>query len=186
MTELLCNPGRSHLLVVDIQEKLAVAMDEAERTQVYYNAGRLARAAGMLNIPVTVTEQYPQGIGHTAGQVLEQLPETARVLDKTSFSCCGDPGIMDALKSARRPQVIVCGMEAHVCVLQTALRLTQEGFQVFVVEDGICSRAPRNRDNALTRMARAGVLVTNAESVMFEWLGECTHPRFKDLLKLIR
>lgn len=186
MMDLLCDRDRSHLLVVDIQEKLAVAMDEAERAQVYRNAGRLAQAAGILNIPVTVTEQYPQGIGHTAHAVLEQAPQAARVLDKTTFSCCGAPGIMDALKSARRPQVILCGMEAHVCVLQTALGLTQEGFQVFVVEDGICSRSPRNRDNALARMAQAGVTVTNAESVMFEWLGECTHPRFKDLLKLIR
>ncbi|MCG5513389.1 hydrolase [Ectothiorhodospira shaposhnikovii] len=182
----LCSAGHSQLLVVDIQAKLAVAMDADTRREVYRRAGSLAQGAGVLGIPVTVTEQYPQGIGHTAGEIQGMLPEAVRVLEKTTFSCCRDEGIMGAVKRAERPQVVVCGMESHVCVLQTALLLVEAGFQVFVVEDAVCSRDPRNKANALARMARAGVIITNFESVLFEWLADSRHPKFKEILNLIR
>ncbi|MFP4079228.1 MAG: isochorismatase family protein [Ectothiorhodospira sp.] len=185
-TDLTCSAHRSQLLVVDIQERLASAMSEADRARVGRCAGGLARAAGALEIPITVTEQYPRGIGTTAPEVKAQLPDPARILEKTTFSCCGDERIMAALTQALRPQIVLCGMEAHVCILQTALGLLHAGFRVFVVEDGVCSRDAEHRRNALERMARAGITVTNYESVIFEWLGNSRHPRFRDLLPLVR
>ncbi|MCG5534573.1 isochorismatase family protein [Ectothiorhodospira mobilis] len=182
----VCDTRHGQLLVVDIQERLASAMAEADRARVCRTAAGLARAAATLEIPVTVTEQYPQGIGATEAAVKAALPDTARLLEKTAFSCCGEAPIMERLQGLARPQVVLCGMEAHVCILQTALGLLQAGFAVFVVQDGVCSRDAEHRRNALERMARAGIIVSNYESVLFEWLGDSRHPRFRDLLPLVR
>ncbi|MBK1692924.1 hydrolase [Ectothiorhodospira mobilis] len=182
----VCNARRGQLLVVDIQERLASAMAEADRARVCRTAAGLVQAATALEIPITVTEQYPQGIGPTAAAVKAPLPEAAQILEKTAFSCCGEAPIMERVQDLARPQVILCGMEAHVCILQTALGLLQAGFAVFVVQDGVCSRDAEHRRNALERMAAAGAIVTNYESVIFEWLGDSRHPRFRDLLPLVR
>lgn len=184
--DLLCRAPHSQLLVVDIQERLASAMGEADRARVCRTAAGLVQAAATLGIPVTVTEQYPQGIGPTEAAVKAPLPDTARLLEKTTFSCCGDARIMDHLQGLQRPQVVLCGMETHVCILQTALGLLQADFEVFVVQDGVCSRDAEHRRNALERLARAGIIVSNYESVLFEWLGDSRHPRFRDLLPLVR
>lgn len=173
-------------MVVDIQEKLAAAMPEDERERVYRSCSRLIQAAGILDIPVMVTEQYPQGIGATAPEISTHLPAGSPILDKTSFSCCGDAGIMKAVEKAGRSQIIICGMESHVCVLQTALLLDRAGFQVFVVEDGVCSRQVSHKNNALQRMRQAGLTMSNFESVIFEWLGNSRHPDFRSILSLVR
>jgi len=182
----LCHAAHGQLLIVDVQERLAGAMDATAREGVVRAAGRLAQAAGQLEIPVLVSEQYPRGLGPTVAPLAAQLPASARVLDKTSFSCCGDSGLLDALKSARRPQVVVCGMETHVCVLQTALDLLGAGFTPFVVEDAVCSRDPAHKANALHRLRQAGAVVTNHESVIFEWLRDARHSQFKALSALIK
>lgn len=182
----LCHAARSQLLIVDMQDRLAAAMEADARASSLHAAGILAHAAGQLDIPVTVSEQYPSGLGSTADILRDQLAGNARVLPKTAFSCCGDTAILDTLKGAHRQQVVVCGMETHVCVLQTALDLLWAGFQPFVVEDAVCSRNPANKANGLHRLRQAGVIVTNCESVLFEWLRDARHSRFKGLTELIK
>lgn len=181
----LCMREHSILLIVDIQERLAAAMVEDAREMVFRGAGILSQAAAHLEIPTFLTEQYPKGLGPTHEAVRRHL-SGARRLEKTTFSCCGAAGFQETLLATGRRQVVLAGMEAHVCVLQTALDLDSEGFQVFVVEDGVCSRDARNARNALSRLRHEGVTVTNTESVVFEWLRDSSHPRFKEISALVR
>jgi hypothetical protein len=141
--------------------------------------GILLEAAALLEIPVLVTEQYPKGLGPTVADVAAKVPRDAVRIEKTAFSGC-------AVLPLNRPQVVVVGMEAHVCVLQTALELAASGSEVFVVADAVCSRAESNYANALARLASAGVIVTNTESVLFEWLRDAAHEQFRAISKLVR
>lgn len=179
----LCDPRDSQLVVIDIQERLSAAMDEKVRAQVVRNTGILLEAAGRLEIPVTITEQYPKGLGTTVSELAGQLPEESSRLEKTCFSGCA-AGDFEASLSHR--QVVLTGMESHVCVLQTALELHALGRQVFVVEDALCSRRKASHKNALSRMRQAGVVVSNTESVIFEWLRDAQHEQFKALSRLIK
>lgn len=183
---LLTCTEESQLVVVDVQGRLASAMPEQERERVLRQAGILAQAAGRLNIPVLATEQYPKGLGPTAPPVAEALPPATPLFEKTCFSCGGAEGFLNALASGDRKQVVLAGMESHVCVLQTALELQGQGFQVFVVEDAVCSRSASNHRNALERMRQAGIIVTNTESVLFEWLRDAGHEHFKAVSALIK
>ena len=173
----LVRAADSALVVIDVQERLASAMPSREA--VVRAAGILLEAAARLDIPVWLTEQYPKGLGSTVAELAAKLPEGAARIEKTSFSACASlpPG---------RPQVVIAGMEAHVCVLQTALELAAAGREVFVAADAVCSRAAGNYENALARMERAGVIVTNTESVVFEWLRDATNEHFRPISKLIR
>ncbi|MCU0935628.1 MAG: hydrolase [Gammaproteobacteria bacterium] len=182
----LCHAGSSQLVVVDVQERLAAAMPAEDRARVLRNLGILLEAARLLDVPVLATEQYPRGLGPSEPEVASRLPAGAAVLEKTSFSCCGADGFAACLGATPRPQVVLGGMEAHVCVLQTAFELRDQGFQVFVVEDAVCSRAPDNHANALARLRQAGVLVPSTESVVFEWLGNARHPQFKAISALLK
>jgi nicotinamidase-related amidase len=175
----------SQLVIIDIQARLAAAMAEPERARVIRNTSLLARAAGLLSVPVIATEQYPRGLGPTDPVVAAALPERTPLLDKTCFACSGEETFRLALLAAERPQAVLAGMEAHVCVLQTALQL-QEEYQVFVVEDAVCSRDPAHHRNAMERLRFAGVTVTNTESVLFEWLRDAAHAQFKAVSALIK
>jgi nicotinamidase-related amidase len=185
-TPLLCSAETSQLLIVDLQIRLLAAMAEPERAAMVKNAEILLQAVQDLEIPVTYTEQYPKGLGPTVPALVERMPALSRLLEKTTFSCCAADGFLKNIKALGRPQVVLIGQEAHVCVLQTALELSAEGLQVFVVEDGICSRSLAHKQNALARMREAGVIVTNLESLLFEWLRDATHPQFKAISDLIR
>ena len=173
----LARAADSVLVLIDIQERLASAM--AAREEVVRAAGLLLEAAARLRIPVFVSEQYPKGLGSTVAELAARLPEDATRIEKTCFSAC------DAL-TLPRPQAVLAGMEAHVCVLQTAMELSAAGRDVFVVGDAVCSRAEANYRNALDRLQRAGVIVTNTESVIFEWLRDAGNEHFRALSKLIR
>jgi nicotinamidase-related amidase len=173
----LARAADSSLVVIDIQERLAAVMPA--RDAVVRATGVLLEAAARLDIPVFVTEQYPKALGPTVADLAAKLPASATRLEKTSFSACA------ALPLAR-PQVVLAGMEAHVCVLQTALELAACGREVFVVADAVCSRADANRENAFDRLRAAGVTLTNTESVLFEWLRDSSHEHFRALSKLIR
>jgi nicotinamidase-related amidase len=183
---LLCRADDSQLVVVDVQERLAGAMPPEDLEAVVGNLRILLTAAGRLGLPVTLTEQYPKGLGPTLAGVTEALPAGAKSVEKTAFSCCRAEGFDDALAAARRPRVILAGMEAHVCVLQTAMDLRSRGHGVCVVEDAVCSRHPRNRANAIARLRQAGVWMVSTESVVFEWLQDASNPHFKSLSRLIR
>ncbi|MFP4561282.1 MAG: isochorismatase family protein [Thiohalorhabdus sp.] len=182
----LARAEQSVLAIVDIQEKLAPAMSPAARREVLAGVEVLLRAAEELEVPVLATEQYPKGLGHTLPDVSDHLPRSAQVVPKDSFSCCGASDFTAALEAAGRPQVVIVGMEAHVCVLQTALELREAGYAPFVVEDAVCSRRDDHKANALHRLRANGVQVANVESVLFEWLQQAGTDSFRRLARLIR
>lgn len=183
---MLARATDSVLVIVDLQERLAAAMVQAARTSVIRNVRILLDAATRLGIPVLVTEQYPKGLGPTAAEVVEILPGGTPRLEKTCFSCAGTESFSTALEASGRTQVILAGMEAHVCVLQSALELRAVRQGVFVVEDACCSRNQEHHANAMHRLRAAGVMVTNTESVVFEWLRDARHEHFKAISARLR
>jgi len=182
----LARADESALVIVDIQEKLAPAMPPDARREVLATVRTLLTAASELAVPVVATEQYPKGLGATVADVGDYLPRDAATVPKDSFSCCGEQGFSDALAGIGRSQVVIVGMEAHVCVTQTAVELAEAGYTPFVVEDGVCSRREAHKANALHRLRATGVTVSNVESVLFEWLQRAGTDEFRKLAKLIR
>ncbi len=174
---------RSLLLAVDMQAGLARAVDEAE-TRIQ-RLGLLLRAAAVVEVPVILSEQYPKGLGPTDPRLLP-LPEGAMVLPKLAFSCWREPGLRAALEQAGRRQIVVAGMETHVCVLQTALDLQEAGFEVHLAADAAGSRREEDRSMALARLRERGVSIVTAEMVVFEWLERAEGPAFKALIPAIK
>lgn len=183
----LCQGDKSQLIIIDVQERLAVSMPKADLDVVTANIIRLIRAATILGIPITITEQYPSGLGPTMGAITAALPPDVKPMEKTCFSTCTADGFEEQLRrNPERKQVVLAGIEAHICVLQTASGLQHWGHQVFVVGDAICSRTPRNRDNGIARMRQGGIQISNAESVAFEWMGDASHKKFKPVAALFK
>ena len=185
---MILSASKAQLLIIDIQEKLAPAMSDAG--PVIAHSQRLITAARHFGVPVTISEQYPGGIGPTVDVLREAAGRTARVFDKMTFSCAQDPAITDHLAQVReeagRNQIVITGIEAHVCVLQTALELLQSGYEVFVVADAIASRREASREIAMRRMEQAGVHPVTTEMVIFEWVGRAGTADFKAILPLIK
>jgi nicotinamidase-related amidase len=173
------DPHNSMLIVIDMQARLAPAIDGA--ASVIANVGRLADAAALLSAPVLFTEQNPSGLGATVAQL---SPDPSVVIHKMTFDACRAPEFMLRVPADRT--AIVAGLEAHVCVLQTALGLTERGRRVFVVSDAIGSRRAASKETAIARMARRGVEIVTTEMVIFEWLGTAEHPLFKQAAALIK
>ncbi len=181
---MLTSQIRSSLLLIDIQDRLLPAMDNGAR--VVAKTEILLKAARELGLPVAVSEQYPKGLGHT---VPELATNDATVFEKLSFSCWRDEAIKNhfiKLHDGGRPQVIVAGIEAHVCVLQTCIDLAQAGFAVYAVADAMSSRKPESAALAFERMRAVGVQVVNTEMVVFELLEKAGTAVFKGLSGLIR
>lgn len=173
----------SLLLIVDIQEKLIPAMWHKEDC-VAANA-KLLQAATILDIPHLVSEQYPAGIGHTH-TALSKYINADCVVEKMTFSCMEEPNFKSTLEKIMPKQIVVTGMESHVCVLQTVLDLIDAGFQVFVVEDCVASRTVKNKMLGIERMRHAGAQIVSSEMVMFEWLHHAGTKKFKSILPLIK
>lgn len=182
----LCNAENSCLVLIDIQTRLTSAMPVKVLARLKRNINILLQSAKTLCIPVLSTEQYPEGLGPTEPEIVELLPDNTLRFEKTCFSCTGARQFLKRLKEDGRKQIILVGIEAHVCVLQTAIQLIAEGYHVFVVADGICSRQRDNYEASLNRMSRAGVTICNTESVLFEWLRDAKHEHFKKLSRLLR
>jgi nicotinamidase-related amidase len=180
---MLIERDRSCLLVVDVQEKLAPAITGA--AAVVGNTSILMRAAARLGVPVVLSEQYPKGLGATLPELAALAPASARIA-KLTFSCAADPSLHQRIKETGRPLLVICGMEAHVCVLQSALGFQQAGYRPVVVADAVSSRTPANREAALLRLRENGIEVATTEMVLFEWLGEAGTPEFKELSRLIK
>jgi nicotinamidase-related amidase len=182
---MLIGRDSSCLLVVDIQEKLLPTMQDP--MLVVRNAGILMQAAARLGIPILVSEQYPQGLGPTVAELRHLAPADA-AFAKTAFSCADDPGLRRRLEELKRPQAIICGIEAHVCVLQTALGLAAQdsGIIPIVIGDATSSRTAANREAGLSRLRADGVEIATTEMAVFEWLGRAGTPEFKELSRLIR
>ena len=186
ITEKLCHAQYSQLLIIDIQERLASAMPADVIDKVIKNNNILLTAANELDIPVIHSEQYPQGLGNTVATVAEHFPETSHSIIKTSFSCSDAEGFNDFIAKQKRQEIIISGIESHVCVLQSAIQLQRKGYVIYVVEDAVCSRQKSNHNNAIERLKQSGIIVSNVESVLFEWLRDAAHPKFKILSKLIK
>ncbi|MES2012342.1 MAG: hydrolase [Pseudomonadota bacterium] len=182
--DLMAKAGLSQLVIIDMQTRLTAAMPLEAMQAAIKNSEILVTAAAMLEVPILFTEQYPKGLGHTVPELLALLPN-AHAVEKTVFSCVAAPTFSRQL-SGDRSQLILAGIEAHVCVLQTALDLISAGKQVYVAEDAVVSRNPANKANALARMRDAGCIITNTESIVFEWLGKAEGDAFKAISKLIR
>jgi len=180
---MLISRERSLLLLVDIQEKLAPAIFEGEAAIA--NNLRLLTGARQLGIPRFVSEQYVRGLGPSVAAI-RNAADDARFFEKMHFSCTGESGVVDMLRATGRQQVILTGMETHVCVLQTALGLVETGFSVFLVADAASSRTPENRSAAIERMRDAGVHIVTTEMVLFEWLQKAGTDEFRAMLPLIK
>jgi nicotinamidase-related amidase len=172
----------STLLLVDYQARLMPAIHDADA--VVATGVLLAQAARVLNIPVIGTEQNPAGLGSNVEQIRTQCRLT---LAKTHFDACAD-GLVQLLQDVNPDgrQVVVAGCEAHVCMLQTALGLLRAGKQVWVVANASGSRRPADQAAAMARLAQAGATIVTHEMVLFEWLGDCRHPKFRDVLKIVK
>lgn len=170
----------SRLLIVDVQERLMALIPDSDR--VLYNCRRLVEGAQILGVPISATEQYPRGLGPTSPELAELLPPR---VEKLRFSCaeCLD---WVSREHSDRPKVVVAGIEAHVCVLQTVLDLLAAGFSVYVPVDAVASRNPLDRDRAIERMRDSGTTVTTTESVLFEWCEVAGTPEFKRISELIK
>ena len=177
--------GESVLVVIDVQERLCKAMDEKVLKQLVNNNNVLIEAAKELEIPVLVTEQYVKGLGATLDELASGLKNAPRY-EKMSFSCCGNSEFVDALRSTGRRQVIITGMETHVCVLQTVIELLDAGYTIHLVRDAVMSRSKQNWMAAIELMQQAGALATVTESVLFQWLKVAGTESFKKLSKLVR
>lgn len=186
LNEKFCHAQHSQLLIIDIQERLASAMPADILANVIKNNTILLNAAEELDIPVIHSEQYPKGLGNTVNAIAEQIPKESSALTKTSFSCSDAEGFNDLIAKHKRQQIIISGIESHICVLQSAIQLQHKGYAVYVVEDAVCSRKKLNHKNAIERLRQSGVIITNAESVIFEWLRDAKHPKFKTISNLIK
>jgi nicotinamidase-related amidase len=175
----LLDAARSVLLVVDVQERLHPAIHEADA--VLAHALWLVRLAKRLDVPVLASEQYPEGLGPTVAPLRAELPPDG-IRSKRHFSCVADGCLADHPAWARH-QFVVCGTEAHVCVLQTVLDLRQTGREVYVVGEAVSSRAPRSKALALERMRRNDIEIVNGEMVGFEWLRRAGDDRFRGILR---
>lgn len=176
-------PGSTALLVVDIQERLVHAMDDC--SSMLEAAARMVRIANRLDAPVLVTEQYPRGLGSTVADVADHVSDDAQVFAKTSFSCFGCSAVGAELDRYRPETIVISGIEAHVCVQQTALDALDRGFHVVVLADAVQSRTLLDRDTALAFLRSRGVTVTTVEALAFAMLRDTKHPAFKDISRIV-
>lgn len=178
--------SKSSLLVIDVQEKLIPAMAEEDREKFLQATRSLIELAGTMGARIVYTEQYPKGLGPTEESVLEVLKRfDAERVEKMTFDACGAPGFHQYLIELPK-QIVVCGMEAHICVLMTVRELLSRRHKVIVPFDGVISRSKENRDNALGNMEKLGATVSNYESVIFDALRSAEHPEFKRFSRMIR
>lgn len=179
---LLLSADKSSLLVVDLQEKLLPTIPQADA--LLQSSRLLIDAARLMEVPVHCTQQYPKGLGETVPLIQEGLPEAIR--DKTMFSCRECLDVFQNPMDEQRHQVVIVGIETHVCVLQTALDLQAIGMDCFLVVDATASRFALDREIALQRMEAAGVTLTTTESVLFEWCVDSRSPHFKQLSQWVK
>ena len=171
------------LLIVDIQEKLAAVMTEKDK--VVRNNLHLIELAKMIKMPVMVTEQYPRGLGATVKDIRDALP-FYRPVEKMTFDCCGQPPFLEELKEHNKRNVVLTGMETHICVLQTCIGLLKGGINVHIVQDAVCSRTRENWKTGVEFMREAGAVVTSTETTLFQLLKVAGTEEFKKISQRIK
>lgn len=180
----LLNAGRTLLVVVDMQDAFLNPIWEKER--VLSNVQLLAQAAKILGVPALPTVQYAERMGGVTEQITEVLPEGVRPIDKLCFSCAGQPEFLSAVKSSGRNQLLLCGIEAHICVCQTALDLIAIGFHVHIAADAVSSRSEQTWQLGLRKMEQAGAIITSTEGAIYEMMYQAGTPQFKEVLQLVK
>lgn len=185
---MLLDRHQSQLLIVDIQERLLPAMAAPEALLAHVQ--KLCAGARELSVPISLSEQYPKGIGATVASVREAAGNSAVVLEKMHFSCARDTNIAMRINELgqvhRRKQIVVCGIESHVCVLQSAIDFQARGYEVAVVADAVSSRSEASKTIALDRLRQSGVTIVTTEMVLFEWLAVAGTDQFRTVSKLIK
>jgi nicotinamidase-related amidase len=172
----------SVLVFIDVQGKLAELVDGYE--MLFDHLHRLLAGVKALNVPVIVTEQLPDKLGPTREEFSEFIDDS--VITKSTFSCCGEPAFFQTLEKTGRRQIILCGIETHICVYQTAMDLLAKDFEVTVVTDGVASRDPANKELALRRLEAEGAKLTGLEMLLYELLGDAKVPEFKSILNIVK
>lgn len=175
--------SRAALIVVDVQEAFRPAVLDFER--IAFNTAVLVQGARILELPVFVSEQYPKGLGHTVPEVAEHL-EGIEPIEKVAFSAAAAASFPGTLQNSGRDQVLLCGIESHVCVNQTAEDLLADDLEVHVARDAVTSRSEENRELGLRKMERSGAMLTSVETALFELLREAGTPEFKQIQALIK
>ncbi len=177
---MLMNRQDSLLLIIDVQERLAPAMDNPR--QVISNGAKLIGVAKAMNVPFIITEQYPQGLGQTMVDIRQEAGNDATYYSKIHFSCAKEEKIMSAIKASGKKQIILAGAETHICLLQTAMDLQKQGYEVFVVSNACSSRDVSQNMMALQRLAHNGIDIVTSEMVIFEWLEKAGTDEFKQVV----
>jgi len=179
----LLKPEKTGLLIIDIQERILPVINNHQL--VVDNTVKLIKGFKILGLPIYFTEQYPKGLGQTTRSILDELGDL-KPFDKMSFSCSGAGELFNEFNEKNLSQIVVCGIEAHVCVQQTVLDLIENGFQVNLAADAVSSRKEMDYRTALERMRNHDVEVTTTESILFELLNVCGTPQFKEISKLVK
>jgi nicotinamidase-related amidase len=175
------------LVVVDIQQRLVPAIDRALYERSLRNFKIVIETAGTLGLPILLTEQYPKGLGRTVPAVMQALEgKSYELVEKVTFSCARDEGFLAAVARTGRRQIVLVGMETHVCVYQTSLDLRNGGYEVFVLDDAVSSRFPHNYESGIAALRDAGVVVISTESAVFQLLQVAATPEFKKISSLLR
>ncbi|WP_373533029.1 hydrolase [Vampirovibrio sp.] len=180
----LLSADNTLLLIVDIQEKLLSAMENPEK--LIEKVSALIQGCTALNIPIVVSEQVPHKLGPTAKELLAHLPDETTTWAKTAFGCVQDANIQAHLSQLKRKQVILCGLETHVCVSQTAHQLLSQGHQVHLITDACQSRHKKDHKTGLSKMTQSGVIPSSVEMALFEMLASCEHAAFRQVQSLIK
>lgn len=179
----LLKPESTALLIIDIQDRILPVISNNERVVEY--TLKLIKGFKVMGLPIYYTEQYPKGLGPTAKAILDELGDI-KPFDKMSFSCSGAGDLFEEFKNTKLSQIVVCGVESHVCVQQTVLDLIENNFQVNLAADAVSSRKEIDYQTAIQRMRQHGVEVTTTESILFELLNVCGTPQFKEVSKIVK
>lgn len=180
---MMLNPDNTILVVIDVQDRLARVMPDKER--LIQSLQKLIKGVRVFDIPVILTEQYPAGLGPTLPEITGLLPDV-KPIDKICFSCCDEGRFQEELETLKRKQVLIAGIEAHVCVYQTAMDLHSKGYDVQVVVDGISSRDTENKEVCVMRMTNAGISPTTMEMALFELLKVAKGDKFKQISNIVK
>ena len=179
----MLNINDSLILAVDFQEKL-ISATSADNELI--NASKMVEVGKILDIPVVISEQYPKGLGETSCKLINKIPPSSVVLEKTTFSLLKTEKIYNAIKAQNRKQIILFGIETHICVLQTALDLIDDGFEVYLIKNASKSRKESEHEAGINYMQNMGVKILTLEIALFELLKSSTHPNFKEIQALIK
>ena len=180
----ILNSDQTALVIVDLQEAFRSPINDF--AQIVSRTSLIVRGFQILGLPVIVTEQYPKGLGRTAEEIILSLPPDHEYVEKTVFSSCGATAFMEKLRETGASQIILCGLEAHVCINQTAHDLLNENYQVHLLHDCVSSRFTQDKEVALRKMQSSGVISSSVEMTLFELLKDAKHEQFKAIQELIK